>query len=105
MSEAMIVRLEDMLARGQDNALLRFGLGTNYFKLKDFDKAATHLAISLEQDPQQSAAWKTLGRCYQKLDQKEKALEAFQAGLKASKANGDKQVEREIDVFINKLSR
>jgi hypothetical protein len=35
--------LETMLARGQDNALVRYGLGNEYLKRKEFDKAAVHL--------------------------------------------------------------
>ncbi len=39
----MLESLEKMLAKGVDNALLRFGLGKGYLDLEDNAKAAEHL--------------------------------------------------------------
>jgi len=58
----MLESLEKMLAKGVDNALLRFGLGKGYLDLKDNAKAAEHLQKCVEFDPKYSAAWKLLGK-------------------------------------------
>jgi len=105
MTDEMTDRLEGMLAKGQDNPLLRFGLGSNYFNQKNHDKALEHFMVCVEQEPTHSAAWKLLGRSYMALAQKDKAEIAFQEGLKAAKLNGDKQVEKEINVFLKKLHK
>jgi predicted Zn-dependent protease len=54
--------LEAMLGRGEDNALLRFALGSEYLKHGVFEKAVQHLGIAVELDPDYSAAWKLLGK-------------------------------------------
>ena len=59
---SLTANLEAMLARGQDSALLRYGLGGEYLKLKQFDKAIEHLRKALQHDLKYSAAWKLLGR-------------------------------------------
>ena len=54
----MIEKLEAMLAKGTDNALLRFTLGNAYRQAGDIERSLEHLARALEHDPQYSAAWK-----------------------------------------------
>ena len=105
MADVMVTRLEGLLAKGQDSALLRFGLGSAYFNHKNYEQAVVHLTVCIEQAPDHSAAWKLLGRSYQTLGQKDDAQQAFDQGLQVAQANGDKQVEREILVFIKKLNK
>ena len=61
----MIEGLEKMLAKGVDNALLRFGLGKGYLDAGDAERAAEHLQRCVEQDPKYSAGWKLLGKARQ----------------------------------------
>ena len=105
MSKGMGDRLEAMLASGEDNPLLRFGLGNHYFGEKAYQKAIEHLLVCVQQKPEHSAAWKLLGRSYHALDQKTQALQAYQQGLNVARDNGDKQVEKELQVFIKKLDK
>ena len=49
--------LEKLLARGVDNALLRFGLGKAYLDSGKPEQAAEHLQKCLGFDPNYSAAW------------------------------------------------
>ena len=58
----MIEGLEKMLAKGVDNALLRFGLGKGYLDAGDAERATEHLQRCVEQDPTYSAGWKLLGK-------------------------------------------
>lgn len=63
----MIEGLEKMLAKGVDNALLRFGLGKGYLDAGDAERATEHLQRCVEQDPTYSAgscrdAWRQAGR-------------------------------------------
>ena len=57
MNDSLADRLEAMLAKGEDNPLLRFGLGNSYFNEKRFEQALSHLHALLEQDPSHSAGW------------------------------------------------
>ncbi|MGY2291988.1 hypothetical protein ACW9H6_19640 [Pseudomonas sp. SDO528_S397] len=101
----MLESLEKMLAKGVDNALLRFGLGKGYLDLKDNARAAEHLRQCVVFDPKYSAAWKLLGKALLGLDDREAARLAWEQGLEAAQAHGDKQAEKEMTVFLKKLDR
>ncbi|MEZ5530613.1 MAG: tetratricopeptide repeat protein [Porticoccaceae bacterium] len=101
----LIENLETMLARGQDSAMLRFGLGSAYFNQQQFEQAIPHLERCLELDENYTAAYKLLGRALTELDKPERAREIFNVGLVKAGQTGDKQTEREIGVFLKKLSR
>lgn len=95
--------LEKLLANGNDNAMLRFGLGSAYFNDKEFTKAIPHLESCLAQDPEYTAAYKLLGKALFKTGNKIQSRTAFETGLPLAIKNGDKQTEKEILVFLKKL--
>ncbi|WP_298185540.1 tetratricopeptide repeat protein [uncultured Pseudomonas sp.] len=97
--------LEKMLAKGVDNALLRFGLGKGYLDAEDFSLAAQHLQRCVQFDPQYSAAWKLLGQALNKQGLSDEARAAWTLGLQAAEAKGDKQAGKEISVFLKRLDK
>ncbi|MFG0919817.1 tetratricopeptide repeat protein [Pseudomonas fulva] len=97
--------LEKMLAKGVDNPLLRFGLGKAWLDEGDGAQAAVHLARCVEQDPTYSAAWKLLGKAYQLLGDLPAARKAWEDGIAAAQAHGEKQAEKEMTVFLKKLDK
>ena len=101
----MIESLEKMLAKGVDNSLLRFGLGKGYLDLGENAKAAEHFQRCIEFDPKYSAAWKLLGKAHLALADFAAARQAWEQGLEAARAHGDKQAEKEMTVFLKKLER
>ena len=101
----MLESLEKMLAKGMDNSLLRFGLGKGYLDLGDNLKAGEHLQRCVEFDPNYSAAWKLLGKAQLAAGDHAAAREAWEQGLSAAQAHGDKQAEKEMTVFLKKLDK
>jgi predicted Zn-dependent protease len=97
--------LEKMLAKGVDNPLLRFGLGKAWLDEGNGAEAAVHLARCVEQDPKYSAAWKLLGKAYQLQGDVAAARQAWEDGIVAAQAHGDKQAEKEMAVFLKKLNK
>ena len=97
--------LEKMLAKGVDNSLLRFGLGKAWLDEGNGAEAALHLRRCVEFDPKYSAAWKLLGKAHQGLGDSAAARLAWQKGIEAAQAHGDKQAEKEMTVFLKKLDR
>lgn len=97
--------LEKMLAKGVDNALLRFGLGKSWLDEGNAAEAVVHLQRCVDFDPKYSAAWKLLGKAYQAQGDLTAARQAWQQGLDAAKAHGDKQAEKEMTVFLKKLDK
>lgn len=102
---AILANLEAMLARGQDNALVRYGIGAEYLKLRQHDKAAEHLRKAVEQDPKYSAAWKLLGKSLVDAGRNEEAIKAYEAGIKVAEEKGDKQAAKEMAVFLKRLQK
>ena len=100
---ALVDNLEAMLARGQDNALLRYSLGGEYLKLNQFDKAAEHLRKAVTHDPKYSAAWKLLGKALAECGHKDEAIKAYEDGIKVAEEKGDKQAAKEMAVFLKRL--
>ena len=97
--------LEKMLAKGMDNALLRFGLGKGYLDAGESALAAEHLQKCLGFDPNYSAAWKLLGQACQRQGLGEEARQAWHNGLEVARKRGDKQTEKEMLVFLRRLEK
>lgn len=97
--------LEALLARGQDNALLRFSLGSEYLNAGDAGTAVSHLQRAVAQDPGYSAAWKLLGKAHAAQGDAAQARQAWEQGLAAAARKGDRQAEKEMTVFLRRLDR
>lgn len=100
---SLIDNLENMLASGNDSAMLRFGLGSAYFNEKRYADAIPHLQQCLAMDDNYTAAYKLLGRALHKQGREGEAQQILTTGLEKSLATGDKQTERELRVFLHKL--
>jgi tetratricopeptide (TPR) repeat protein len=101
----MITHFESLLATGQDNTMLRYGLGNAYLKEKIFVKAIIHFAKALEFEPNYSAAWKGYGKALAENQQIEEAIEAYTQGIVVAEKNGDKQAAKEMNVFLKRLQK
>lgn len=101
----MIETLENLLAQGQDNALLRFGLGNAYFKKGQLKQAIEHLRVAVHHDTHYSAAWKMLGRALAEMGQSDKAIAAYKDGIQSAEQKGDKQAAKEMQVFLKRLQK
>lgn len=102
---SMIDTFEKMLAAGQDNALLRFGLGQAYLKENNLDKAIKHLRAATAHDAGYSAAWKLLGKALADSGDKGAAIAAYEQGIQTAEAKGDIQAAKEMRVFLKRLHR
>lgn len=99
----IIENVESLLARGQDNALLRYSLGHEYAKIADWASSRPHLEQALRLDPRYSAAWKLLGKVQQELGDLEGALAAYDSGIAAARDRGDIQAAKEMEVFRKRV--
>jgi predicted Zn-dependent protease len=102
---AAIDNLEAILARGQDSALLRFGLGQEYLKLDQIGKAVAHLRKAVELDAGYSAAWKLLGKALADAGYVDDARRAYESGIRAAQDKGDIQAAKEMGVFLKRLAK
>ena len=97
--------LEKMIAAGRDSAMLRLSLARALTESQQWAAASQHLESAVEQDPLYTAAWKELGRVRLQLGEHEAAALAWRKGIEVAHANGDKQAEKEMGVFLRRLER
>lgn len=102
---ALIETLERLLASGQDNALLRYGLGNELLKSGRFDIAADQLRRAVAHDPGYSAAWKLLGQALAAAGHAGDAVQAYENGIRAAEQKGDLQAAKEMTVFLKRLQK
>lgn len=101
----LIDSLETMLAQGRDGALLRYGLGNEYHKRRQYTSAIAHLRQAVALDPQYSAAWKLLGVACADAGDAVAAAEAYTRGIAVAEAKGDIQAAKEMRVFLKRLKK
>ncbi|HMB72549.1 MAG TPA: tetratricopeptide repeat protein [Gammaproteobacteria bacterium] len=102
---SMIERLEALLAEGNDSSQLRYGLASACFSEQRFADAHRHAGIAVKLDPDYSAAWRLLGRASEKIGDMAAARDAYRNGIAVAESRGDKQLVREMTVFMNRLQR
>lgn len=102
---ALVDNLEAMLAAGNDTALLRYGLGNEYLKARDFARAIVHFEKAVALDPNYSAAWKALGAAYVDAGDPAAARERYARGIAVAEAKGDIQAAKEMRVFLKRIAR
>lgn len=100
-----IETFENMLAQGQDGALLRFTLGNEYLAAGDPAAAVVHLRQAVAHDPDYSAAWRALGKACERCDDPAGAADAWRNGVDAAERRGDKQAAKEMGVFLRRLEK
>ena len=100
-----IEALEKMLARGRDDALLRFTLANAYLQSGDAERAVPHLREALAHDPGYSAAWKLLGRTLADQGDQAGAAAAYTDGIAAAESGGDLQAAKEMRVFLRRVQK
>ncbi|MFT6914612.1 MAG: Tfp pilus assembly protein PilF [Motiliproteus sp.] len=101
----MIAGLEKMLAQGKDSPELRFGLGNAYLAQGDASQAAVHLQCCVAIKPDYSAAWKLLAKAQQAQGLNEAAIATYHQGIFVAQQQGDKQTEKEMQVFLKRLMK
>ena len=100
---SVVENLEALLAKGTDNALLRFGLANEYLKLGQLEQAIGHLRKAVTHDPKYSAAWKRLGKALAEAGRKTDAIRAYEEGIRVAEEKGDVQAAKEMRVFLGRL--
>jgi Flp pilus assembly protein TadD len=105
MSADLIARLRAQLGGPRDGALLRFSLGTALLSNGDAMGAVAAFREAVGFDATYSAAWKMLGKALAENGDSGAAVDAYRRGLDVAHARGDKQVEKEITVFLRRLQK
>lgn len=102
---SVIPSLEKLLEQGKESALLRYSLGTEYFKLRETWVSIFHLKRAVELDPNYSAAWKLLALALAEGGILHEAYDTYRRGIEVAQRRGDKQAAKEMEVFARRLEK
>ena len=94
-----------LLEKDPENPMILFSLGNELFKEGKYAQARTHLRRAIENKPDYSVAYRTLGRAHYELHEDAEARRVFTEGREVAEKNGDLQTVREIDVFMRRLEK
>jgi uncharacterized protein HemY len=94
-----------LLEKDPENPMILFSLGNELFKEGEYAEARTHLRRAIENKPDYSVAYRTLGRAHYELHEDAEARRVFTEGREVAEKNGDLQTVREIDVFMRRLEK
>ena len=103
-----ITALTALLDKGQDSALLRFGLASAYLKEQPDDhliQAEQHLKRCLELDPTYTAAYQQLAQVQKDRENLIDATATLRLGIAAAESAGDLQAQRVMQVFLKRLAK
>ena len=85
---AITDNLEKLLAAGQDNAMVRFGLGNAYLQQQEYAQAIEHLRAALAHDRHYSAAWKLYAKALAAAGLDGEAIAAYLQRARPSSVKG-----------------
>ncbi len=94
-----------LLTRDENNPMVLCSLGIELFKVGEYEEARDLLGRSVENKPDYSVAYRTLGRTHFELGEDEEARQVFARGRVVAESNGDLQTVKEIDVFVRRLEK
>ena len=88
MSQSRIEAFEEMVKEQPDDAMIWYGLATEYGKLSDWSKATNALRNVIRCNPDYTAAYQMLGTALQNLGDIEEARRVWMAGIEAATRTG-----------------
>ena len=94
-----------LLDRDPENPMVLYSLGTELFKEGNHSEAREHLSRAVNNKPDYSVAYRTLGRALFELGEDEEAARVFAEGREVAQGSGDLQTVKEIDVFVRRLEK
>lgn len=92
-----------MIAQGRDSYEARLAAGQARLKRGELEQAIAHLERACEQGPERSMAWQELGRARLESGDEDGARVAWKEGIAVAEANGDKQAEKVMTVWLRRL--
>ena len=103
MSGEKLTKLKNNVDKNPDSPLARYALANEYFKQKMYADAIEELKRYLEIHNDEGAAYRILAYSYEKLDQRDMAIQSFRDGIKAAEKNGHDSMVEEFSDEIERL--
>ncbi len=105
MGASRIEMFRKLLQKDPENPMVLCSLGIELFKEGEYREACDCLTKAVENKPDYSVAYRTLGRALYELEEYDEARRVFEKGRDVAQNNGDLQTVKEIDVFMRRLEK
>lgn len=94
-----------LLERDPNNPMVLYSLGNELFKEGEYLEARKYLNQAVQNKPDYSVAYRTLGRTLYEMHEDDEARRVFGEGREVAERNGDLQTIKEINVFVRRLEK
>ncbi|MFT7589179.1 MAG: tetratricopeptide (TPR) repeat protein [Limisphaerales bacterium] len=101
--QARIKQLQEFIEARPQDLFLQYALALEFGKLNQVELAIESLLKLLEKAPDYLGAYYQLGKYYELISDKEKALSIYQQGLDIAQQQGDRKTLMELKEAINLL--
>lgn len=95
--------LKEMLLKEPEDAFLNYALALELAKNDDMQKAVSVLEAVLNKDENYLAAYYQLGKFYEQLSEKEKALHFYKKGIEVAKKQKNFKTLGELNEALNQI--
>ncbi len=97
--------LEKLIKDGRDSYEARLAAGQARLKAGDLERAIEHFRAATAHNPEHTMAWQELGKALEANGEAEAAHEVWARGIAAASANGDKQAEKVMGIWLKRLAK
>ncbi|KEQ30373.1 tetratricopeptide repeat protein [Pedobacter antarcticus] len=101
MQSTRLTKLLAFLTNEPQDPFILYALATEYNSLKDTDNAFHYYLKLVAEHPDYVGTYYHLGKLYQQVGQQERAVEIYQAGMKAARDKGDRHAFSELQGAYN----
>lgn len=98
-----IEKLNQFLAQSPNDCFLNHALALEYIKISDDLKAKDLFEKNISNDANYVATYYHLGRLLERLQEKERAIQVYESGMKVAKQIGDNHTYNEIQAAYEDL--
>jgi tetratricopeptide (TPR) repeat protein len=91
-----IAKLKEFLQANPADSFVQHALALEYVKLNDEEKARELFEAILERDPDYVGSYYHLAKLFERIDEREKAIEWYEKGMKKAKEKGDQHAYNEL---------
>lgn len=95
--------LKAFLKENPNDPMVLLSLGNICLREERFEEAIACLMRAVNADPEYMAAYPVLGECYERLDQSDKAKDAYRTALELAERFGDRTMAGEMREKLTSL--
>ena len=97
--------MEAMLGEGEDNALIRFTMGSAFIKHGKYEQAIEQLAKAVELKPDYTTAWLKYAQALAETGRIDESISTLEKGISVATEKNDTQSLKEMQNLLNTLQK